>query len=164
MQTSTPYLEDNDLINKSRSDEVEQVVAYVDKTDATEDQRIREPMWVDKDTNKLKDAFVLSEHTTTSLFMEMPPQIFVDFGSSDDGIHFTAKSSRIVVKEIIEALKVVREADWQPSLHWKPLLHHLVRPRLKKTLAFRDNRASTLTIDCVLYQFHPLFAFGYSYC
>ncbi|KAJ0259593.1 GDSL esterase/lipase [Hirschfeldia incana] len=35
-----------------------------------------------------------------------------------DGIHFTAKASEIVVKEI---LKVVREADWKPSLHRKSL-------------------------------------------
>lgn len=35
-----------------------------------------------------------------------------------DGIHFTAKASEIVVKEI---LKVVREADWKPSLHRKAL-------------------------------------------
>ncbi|CAH2058842.1 unnamed protein product, partial [Thlaspi arvense] len=35
-----------------------------------------------------------------------------------DGVHFTAKASEIVVKEI---LRVVREADWKPSLHWKSL-------------------------------------------
>ncbi|KAF8044784.1 hypothetical protein N665_6833s0001, partial [Sinapis alba] len=35
-----------------------------------------------------------------------------------DGIHFTAKASEIVVKEV---LKVVREAEWKPSLHWKSL-------------------------------------------
>ncbi|CAN8287314.1 unnamed protein product [Cochlearia groenlandica] len=35
-----------------------------------------------------------------------------------DGIHFTAKASEIVVREI---LKVVKEADWEPSLHWKSL-------------------------------------------
>ncbi|WZY90638.1 hypothetical protein YC2023_047373 [Brassica napus] len=35
-----------------------------------------------------------------------------------DGIHFTAKASEIVVKEI---LRVVREADWKPSLHRKSL-------------------------------------------
>ncbi|CAG7880746.1 unnamed protein product [Brassica rapa] len=35
-----------------------------------------------------------------------------------DGIHFTAKASEVVVKEV---LKVVKEADWKPSLHWKSL-------------------------------------------
>ncbi|XP_010509212.1 PREDICTED: GDSL esterase/lipase At2g38180-like isoform X1 [Camelina sativa] len=35
-----------------------------------------------------------------------------------DGIHFTAKASEIVLKEI---LKAVREADWKPSLYWKSL-------------------------------------------
>ncbi|KAF3542343.1 hypothetical protein DY000_02002061 [Brassica cretica] len=35
-----------------------------------------------------------------------------------DGIHFTAKASEVVVKEV---LKVVREAEWKPSLYWKSL-------------------------------------------
>jgi len=35
-----------------------------------------------------------------------------------DGIHLSAKGSKIVVKEI---MKVLREADWEPSLHWKAL-------------------------------------------
>lgn len=35
-----------------------------------------------------------------------------------DGIHFSSEGSKIVVKEI---LKVLREADWEPSLHWRSL-------------------------------------------
>ncbi|ONI03720.1 hypothetical protein PRUPE_6G277200 [Prunus persica] len=35
-----------------------------------------------------------------------------------DGIHFSAAASKIVAEEI---LKVLREADWEPSLHWKSL-------------------------------------------
>ncbi|KAK3226142.1 hypothetical protein Dsin_006004 [Dipteronia sinensis] len=35
-----------------------------------------------------------------------------------DGIHLSSEGSKIVVKEI---LKVLREAEWQPSLHWKSL-------------------------------------------
>ncbi|GAV75485.1 Lipase_GDSL domain-containing protein [Cephalotus follicularis] len=35
-----------------------------------------------------------------------------------DGIHLSSEGSKIVVKEI---LKVLREADWEPSLHWKSL-------------------------------------------
>ncbi|XP_015089474.1 GDSL esterase/lipase CPRD49-like isoform X2 [Solanum pennellii] len=35
-----------------------------------------------------------------------------------DGIHLTAEASKVVVKEI---LKVVKEADWEPNLHWKSL-------------------------------------------
>ncbi|CAN6565402.1 unnamed protein product [Malus baccata var. baccata] len=35
-----------------------------------------------------------------------------------DGIHFSAEGSKIVVEEI---LKVLREADWKPSLHWKSM-------------------------------------------
>uniref|UniRef100_A0A2N9I6L9 SGNH hydrolase-type esterase domain-containing protein n=1 Tax=Fagus sylvatica TaxID=28930 RepID=A0A2N9I6L9_FAGSY len=35
-----------------------------------------------------------------------------------DGIHLSAEGSKIVVKEI---MKVLREADWEPSLHWKSL-------------------------------------------
>ncbi|XP_006481037.1 GDSL esterase/lipase WDL1-like isoform X3 [Citrus sinensis] len=35
-----------------------------------------------------------------------------------DGIHFSSEGSKIVVTEI---LKVLREADWEPSLHWRSL-------------------------------------------
>ncbi|KAM1406782.1 GDSL esterase/lipase CPRD49-like isoform X1 [Malus sylvestris] len=35
-----------------------------------------------------------------------------------DGIHFSAEGSKVVVEEI---LKVLREADWKPSLHWKSM-------------------------------------------
>ena len=35
-----------------------------------------------------------------------------------DGIHFTAEGSQIVAEEIC---KVLEEADWEPSLHWKEL-------------------------------------------
>ncbi|XP_077222653.1 SGNH hydrolase-type esterase superfamily protein [Tasmannia lanceolata] len=35
-----------------------------------------------------------------------------------DGVHFSADGSKIVVEEI---LKVLKEAQWEPSLHWKSL-------------------------------------------
>ncbi|XP_004492451.1 GDSL esterase/lipase WDL1-like [Cicer arietinum] len=35
-----------------------------------------------------------------------------------DGIHLTSEASKIVVKEI---LKILKEADWEPCLHWKSL-------------------------------------------
>ncbi|XP_010925101.1 GDSL esterase/lipase WDL1 [Elaeis guineensis] len=35
-----------------------------------------------------------------------------------DGIHFSSEGSKIVVAEI---LKVLKEAEWEPSLHWKSL-------------------------------------------
>lgn len=35
-----------------------------------------------------------------------------------DGIHLSSEGSKIVVKEI---LKVLKEADWKPSLHWRSL-------------------------------------------
>ncbi|KAG8377021.1 hypothetical protein BUALT_Bualt09G0124800 [Buddleja alternifolia] len=35
-----------------------------------------------------------------------------------DGIHFSYEGSKIVVKEI---LKVIKEADWEPSLYWKTM-------------------------------------------
>uniref|UniRef100_A0A251U6D6 Putative SGNH hydrolase-type esterase domain-containing protein n=1 Tax=Helianthus annuus TaxID=4232 RepID=A0A251U6D6_HELAN len=35
-----------------------------------------------------------------------------------DGIHFSSSGSKIVVKEI---LKVLNEAEWKPSLHWKSM-------------------------------------------
>ncbi|RRT41150.1 hypothetical protein B296_00034697 [Ensete ventricosum] len=35
-----------------------------------------------------------------------------------DGIHLSSEGSKIVVEEII---KVIKEAEWEPSLHWKSL-------------------------------------------
>ncbi|GAB2299539.1 GDSL esterase/lipase wdl1 [Dionaea muscipula] len=35
-----------------------------------------------------------------------------------DGIHLSAEGSKIVVEEI---LKVLKEADWEPKLHWKSI-------------------------------------------
>ncbi|KAJ6913296.1 hypothetical protein NC651_015723 [Populus alba x Populus x berolinensis] len=35
-----------------------------------------------------------------------------------DGVHFTPEGSKIVVKEI---LRVIKEANWEPSLHWKAM-------------------------------------------
>ncbi|MED6126063.1 GDSL esterase/lipase wdl1 [Stylosanthes scabra] len=36
-----------------------------------------------------------------------------------DGIHLTCEGSKIVVKEI---LKILKEAEWEPSLYWKSML------------------------------------------
>ncbi|KAL5982570.1 GDSL esterase/lipase wdl1 [Asimina triloba] len=36
----------------------------------------------------------------------------------DDGIHLSSEGSMIVVEEI---LKLLKEADWEPSLHWKSM-------------------------------------------
>ncbi|MBA0842911.1 hypothetical protein Goarm_000148, partial [Gossypium armourianum] len=35
-----------------------------------------------------------------------------------DGVHLSAEGSKIVVAEI---LKVLKEAEWKPSLHWKSM-------------------------------------------
>jgi len=35
-----------------------------------------------------------------------------------DGIHFSSEGSKIVVKEI---MKVIKEAEWEPSLHWRAM-------------------------------------------
>ncbi|KAJ1375870.1 SGNH hydrolase superfamily [Sesbania bispinosa] len=35
-----------------------------------------------------------------------------------DGIHLTAEGSKIVAKDI---LKVIKEAEWEPSLHWNSM-------------------------------------------
>jgi hypothetical protein len=35
-----------------------------------------------------------------------------------DGVHLTTEGSEIVSKEI---LKVLKEAEWEPSLHWKSM-------------------------------------------
>ncbi|KAG4975235.1 hypothetical protein JHK87_032056 [Glycine soja] len=38
--------------------------------------------------------------------------------SESDGIHLAAEGSKIVVKEI---LRVLKEAEWEPCLHWKSM-------------------------------------------
>ncbi|KAJ4822899.1 GDSL esterase/lipase cprd49 [Turnera subulata] len=57
--------------------------------------------------------------TTRLIFMTCPP---VDEDklrqSTSDGIHLSAEGSKIVVTEI---LKVLKEAEWSPSLHWKAM-------------------------------------------
>lgn len=35
-----------------------------------------------------------------------------------DGIHFSSEGSKVVAEEI---LKVLKEADWEPSLQWNSL-------------------------------------------
>lgn len=35
-----------------------------------------------------------------------------------DGIHLSAEGSKVVVEEV---LKVLKEAEWEPSLHWKSM-------------------------------------------
>ncbi|XP_020274974.1 GDSL esterase/lipase CPRD49-like [Asparagus officinalis] len=57
-----------------------------------------------------------------------------------DGVHFSSEGSNIVVEEM---LKVLKGADWQPSLHWKSLPtefgedspYDLVAPRDGKSTA-----------------------------
>ncbi|KAL0338194.1 UNVERIFIED_CONTAM: GDSL esterase/lipase CPRD49 [Sesamum angustifolium] len=60
-----------------------------------------------------------------------------------DGIHFSPEGSKIVVKEI---LKVIEEADWEPSLHWMSMPiefgedspYYLVRPDGKATINYSN--------------------------
>ncbi|KAL9259148.1 GDSL esterase/lipase WDL1-like protein [Drosera capensis] len=40
------------------------------------------------------------------------------FSNGGDGIHLSAEGSKVVVEEI---LKVLKEADWEPNLHWKSM-------------------------------------------
>ena len=35
-----------------------------------------------------------------------------------DGIHLTSEGSNIVAKEV---LKVIKEANWEPCLHWRSM-------------------------------------------
>ena len=35
-----------------------------------------------------------------------------------DGIHLSTEGSKIVIEEI---LKVIKEANWEPGLHWKSM-------------------------------------------
>lgn len=43
--------------------------------------------------------------------------LFLLFDFSD-GIHFSSQGSKVLAEEI---LKIIKEANWEPSLHWKSL-------------------------------------------
>jgi hypothetical protein len=45
-------------------------------------------------------------------------QILCDYFFIRDGVHLSAEGSKVVLKEI---LKILREADWKPNLHWMSL-------------------------------------------
>ncbi|THU65966.1 hypothetical protein C4D60_Mb05t09220 [Musa balbisiana] len=60
----------------------------------------------------------LSEKTRI-IFLSSPPLNEEMLRQSrSDGIHLSSEGSKIVVEEI---LKVIKEAEWEPSLHWKSL-------------------------------------------
>ncbi|KAG2296365.1 hypothetical protein Bca52824_043034 [Brassica carinata] len=61
---------------------------------------------------------LLSLSDKTRVIFLSPPMNETQIQLVLDGIHFTAKASEVVVKEV---LKVVKEADWKPCLHWKSL-------------------------------------------
>ena len=44
--------------------------------------------------------------------------MFIKMFCCRDGIHLSAQGSKLVAAEI---LKVVKEAEWRPSLHWKSM-------------------------------------------
>lgn len=48
----------------------------------------------------------------------LPFLSFVCLVFDRDGIHLSSEGNKIVAKEI---LKVLREAEWEPSLHWKSM-------------------------------------------
>ncbi|KAI6698431.1 hypothetical protein NL676_018550 [Syzygium grande] len=61
-----------------------------------------------------------------------------------DGIHFSSKGSKIAVEEI---LRVLKEADWEPSLYWESMPtefgedspHYPVGPDGKTTVNLSDS-------------------------
>ncbi|KAL4394341.1 hypothetical protein AHAS_Ahas02G0142300 [Arachis hypogaea] len=55
---------------------------------------------------------------TRIIFLGFPPVNEPQLLGNSDGIHLTAEGSKIVAKEI---LKILKEAEWEPNLHWKSL-------------------------------------------
>ncbi|XP_024191792.1 GDSL esterase/lipase CPRD49 isoform X2 [Rosa chinensis] len=57
--------------------------------------------------------------STRIIFLSCPPVNEAAIRANKrDGIHLSAEGSKIVAEEIV---KVLREADWKPSLHWKSM-------------------------------------------
>ena len=50
------------------------------------------------------------------IYIDIYIYIYIYFFFPRDGIHLSAEGSKMVVEEI---LKVIKEADWEPCLHWK---------------------------------------------
>lgn len=68
-------------------------------------------------SDKLNLSYFFNLVKISILFLSIQKfSLFILF--SRDGIHLSAEGSKIVVEEI---LKVLREADWKPSLHWKSM-------------------------------------------
>nr|GMD43354.1 GDSL esterase/lipase CPRD49-like [Ipomoea batatas] len=63
-----------------------------------------------------------------------------------DGIHLTSEGSEIVVKEI---LKVLKEADWEPSLHWGSLANEF--SEISPIIFMGPNKTPINTSDLALY-------------
>ncbi|KAG5022710.1 hypothetical protein JHK85_019052 [Glycine max] len=59
----------------------------------------------------------LSEKTRT-IFLTTPPINEAQIHNNSDGIHLSTEGSKIVTKEI---LKVLKEAEWEPSLYWRSM-------------------------------------------
>ncbi|KAL5058164.1 hypothetical protein RYX36_029768 [Vicia faba] len=66
----------------------------------------------------LANNFQSLSNKTRLVFLTAPPCNEVQIYGNRDGIHLTHEGSKIVVKEILNTLK---EADWEPCLHWKSL-------------------------------------------
>nr|GLL36893.1 GDSL esterase/lipase CPRD49-like [Ipomoea trifida] len=63
-----------------------------------------------------------------------------------DGIHLTSEGSEIVVKEI---LKVLKEADWEPSLHWGSLANEF--SEISPIIFMGPNKTPINTSELALY-------------
>ncbi|GAB2233027.1 hypothetical protein Droror1_Dr00002240 [Drosera rotundifolia] len=64
-----------------------------------------------------------------------------------DGIHFSAVGSKVVVEEI---LKVMKEADWEPSLHWKSMPTEFSEDSPYDLVSYNG----TTTLNCSDWTFH----------
>jgi len=53
-----------------------------------------------------------------------------------DGIHLSNEGSKIVAKEI---LKVLGEADWEPSLHWNSMPIEFAEDSLYEPISADEN-------------------------
>ncbi|KAF7825540.1 GDSL esterase/lipase CPRD49-like [Senna tora] len=67
-----------------------------------------------------------------------------------DGIHLTSEGSKIVAKEI---LKVLREAEWQPSLYWKSMPMEFGQPSPYDPQFFSDGNTTINVSDGISEEF-----------
>ncbi|KAG6765441.1 hypothetical protein POTOM_029483 [Populus tomentosa] len=90
---------------------------HSDRSDPNPNTSYAQPRICSMDSSNLNFTLLKLEKTSWFWNLDARCALVLDIGVRD-GIHLSAEGSKIVVEEI---LKVLKEAEWVPSLHWKSM-------------------------------------------